>query len=444
MKAIFLKLRQVTTRHFPALFVLAILFMPLQGQAQIFKKIFEGGRERPARHASPNHRIHDSRIEPEAAGGRKPKQEKLQLAKTQRKARYRIDVLVSLYLDDLVKNGKPVYKSHLPDRVMPGLGFYHGIQLAADTLNGLGYQLDIYLHDITDPKQCISVLLNTGGLDSADLIIGAINTQEVKALAELAKKKHINFVSTFSPIDGGITRNLYFNLLQPTLRAHCDAVKDALARLSKPTTNLLVFQRNNVAVDRECFQYLTRDSAFACTRVVVDSLLPKENLRNFLDSNATNYIAIPILDANYARKLLDQLGSSFPTYHFEVYGMPSWKGMKLFEEPGVLPNVAVTFPTAFYYDPTSSVGKSFSDAYNAHYGSRPGLLAYRGYETMIWYAYLLKRYGTVFNDHYNDVGMSPFTRFDMKLAHTADTPLYYENKHLYLYRYQAGNLMVQQ
>lgn len=416
----------------------------MPAQAQFLKKLFNNEQERPIRHTQHGNHTNQSGASTAELSANKPKQDKLLLSKSHFKSRYRIDVLASLFLDELVRDGKPVYKSHLPEKVMPGLDFYHGIQIAAETLNGLGYQLDIYIHDITDPKESISELLKSGSLDSSDLILAAINNQELKTLAYLGRKKHINIVSTFSPMDAGVKRNLYFNLLQPTLRAHCDALKIALARLSKPTTNLLVYQRNNVSVDRECFQYLTQDSAFSFTRVMVDSLLPKEKLRNFLDSDATNIIAMPIVDANYARKLLDQLGNYFPEYHFEVYGLPSWKGMKLFEEQGALPNVAVFFPTAFYYDPTTSSGKAFADAYATRYGGRPGLLAYRGYETLYWYAYLLKRYGTVFNEHYNDVGMSPFTRFDMKPAKTGDTVLYYENRHFYFYRYQAGNLMVQQ
>jgi hypothetical protein len=337
-----------------------------------------------------------------------------------------------------------VYKSHLPDRVLPGLGFYQGVQLAADTLNSQGFRLDVYIHDITDPKESVETLLKRGGLDSADLIIGAVSAQHVAPLGELAKKRQINFISTMTPVDGGIKENFYFSLLQPTLEAHCEAVKQALARLSRPTTNLLLYQRSTVPVDEECFRYLTADSAFAYTRVAMDEPMPSEKLRNFLDSQVTNVVVMPIVDANYARKLLDQLGKSFPQYEFEVYGMPSWKGMKIFEQQGALPNVGITFPSAFYYDPTTSAGKAFADAFSARFGGKPGVLAYRGYETLYWYAYLLKRYGTIFNDHYRDDGMTPFTRFDMKLVADGDTLRYYENRHVYLYRYQAGNFMVQQ
>lgn len=431
------------TLTFSFLLSLAFLLAPRHADAQFFKKLFGHEERRPVRRVQPrrppSHPAHNAEV-----NKKKPKPDRLRLAETVRKARYRIDVLAPLHLSELVKDGKSVYKSHLPDRLLQDLGFYQGVQLAADTLNAQGLQLDVFIHDITTRDESVDALLKNGSLDSSDLIIGAVSSQYVAPLGALARKHHINFVSTISPVDGGLKENLYFSLLQPTLEAHCSAVKDALAKLSRPTTNLLVYQRNTVPVDEECFRFLTADSAFGYTRVVMNEPLPTDKLRNFLDSEVTNVVVMPIVDAQYARKLIDQLGKSFPQYQFEVYGMPSWKGMKLFEQQGVLPNVAVTFPSAFYYDPTTSVGKAFTDAFSARFGGRPGVLAYRGYETLVWYAWLLKRYGTMFNDHYADDGMAPFTRFDMKLVADGDTVRYYENRHVYLYRYQAGNFMLEQ
>ena len=125
--------------------------------------------------------------------------------------------------------------------------------------------------------------------------------------------------------------------------------------------------------------------------------------------------------------------------------MPSWKGLDLLVKEGSLPNVGINITAPFYFDPTASAGKGFSEVFNRIYGGKPTELAYRGYETLYWYAYLLNRYGTIFNDHYGDNGAAPFTRFDLRLQKDKNgEPEYYENNHVYQYRYQAGSFRVEQ
>ncbi len=415
----------------------ALLLAVAPAQGQVFQKIFGKKKAEPRRRNTHTYR----QKAPQPA---KPVPSKPERIKTVMKSRYRVDVLASLYLDELIQNGKPVYKAFLPNKVLPGLNFYQGVQLAADTLNRQGFQIDVFIHDITQPATSVDSLLARGSLDSSDLVIGAVSGTYIGRLAALAKKRHINFVSTISPSDGNVSNNPFFTLLQPTLEAHCEAVRQVLAKRSALETNLLIYDRSSVPVDKECYRFMTRGNSPSYTRVVMDEPMPDDRLRNFLDSQRTNVIVMPIIDAHYAAKLLEQLGKSFPKYSFEVYGMPSWKGMKLFERAGALPNVAVSFPSAFYYDPTTPVGKAFSDAYAARFGGRPGALSYRGYEVMLWYANLLRRYGTLFNNNYEDDAMAPFTRFDVKLVNTGDHVRYYENRHVYLYRYQGGNLMVSQ
>jgi hypothetical protein len=58
---------------------------------------------------------------------------------------------------------------------------------------------------------------------------------------------------------------------------------------------------------------------------------------------------------------------------------------------------------------------------------------------------LLQKYGPVFNEKMEDNGMAIFTRFDLKPKIDKEQQLQYiENKHLYLYHYQAGTVLVQQ
>ncbi|NCX96120.1 MAG: hypothetical protein EBX41_06865 [Chitinophagia bacterium] len=59
------------------------------------------------------------------------------------KASYRIDVLLPLYLDEEATGG-----GTLSARAKDGIAFYKGLQLAADTLDKMGVNIALYVHDI--------------------------------------------------------------------------------------------------------------------------------------------------------------------------------------------------------------------------------------------------------------------------------------------------------
>ena len=64
------------------------------------------------------------------------------------KKRFRVDVLAPLYLDELVKGNNVTYKEKIPEKALPGLAFYAGISIAADSLKKEGFNIDIYIHEI--------------------------------------------------------------------------------------------------------------------------------------------------------------------------------------------------------------------------------------------------------------------------------------------------------
>jgi hypothetical protein len=423
--------------------LLGLSLAPATSEAQFLKNLF-GGRDndmRPVKRkpVAPKPKAQAQKDQPLA---KKKEESRLKLAETEKKDRYRVDVLGPLYLSELVSNGKAVYKSHLPDKALPGVSFYQGIKLAVDTLGSFGYKMDVYFHDITDPAHSIDALLKGNKLDSSDLIIGNVQATQVAPLAAFAKKKQINFVSALSPSDANVSANLYFNLLQPSLQLHCEAIRDALNKRNK-RDNIVVYRRSTNPLDEQCYKYITRDSSFNYSIVSMNVAMPTEKLANFLDSNVTNVIVMPIVDLAYSAQLLQQLSKSFPEYVIEVYGMPSWKGMSLLNKEGALTSLGITVSAPFYFDPSVSAGKGFSEMFTRAYGGRPSEMAFRGYETLYWYAYMLNRYGTIFNDHLKDSGTAPFTRFDIELLKNKDgKELYYGNTHVYFYRYQGGSYSV--
>ena len=411
--------------------------------AQFLKKLF-GGKEEPKRR--PANRPQQKN----QSTGKKPAKEKKKIQPDEivypqsvRKNRYRIDVFAALYLNEL-NTAKPVAREKLPEKMAPGLNFYEGIKLATDTLDFAGYRMDVYVHDIIDPKHTPEALIAAKVLDSSDLIIGAVPVNLITPLAQFAKKRMINFISAMSPSDGNVKDNPYFTILQPTLQTHCEWLKNMLHK-KYGNSNIVVYHRSNIPTDETAYKAILKDSILHVTHVNVQNVPSVAMLRAVFDSTETNMIVMPVLDGAYAAQLLQQLHTSFPSYRFEVYGMPSWKAMPQLKKTDAMPNIAVYFTAPFYFDPSTASGQSLATAYKRVYGSRPGEMVYRGYETLYWYTYLLNKYGTIFNAKIADNASAAYTRFDIKSRWDKDfNLLYQENTHLYLYRYQDGSFSVEQ
>lgn len=418
--------------------------VPYRAEAQFLKKLF-GKKEPPPRRTQPAAAKPGTKAAtPPKKVTRKTRTEQLSYPRSELKSRYRVDVLVPLYLNELVKNGKAVSPDQIPDKAVPGITFYEGIQLAADTLNKTGYHLDIHVHDIADPQTSVDALIRNKRLDSSDLIIGAVQAYQVGPIAQFAKKRQVNFVSALSPSDANVKDNPYFTLLQPTLQTHCDWLRKAISD-RQGSAPVLVYHRSAVAADQLAFAHLTADGSFKFTDINVTALPKVPYLRALLDSMKVNIIAMPIVDAGYARQLLQQLNTEFPNHRFEIYGMPSWQGMSLLRKTDALENIAVYLTDAFYYNPTTEGGQHVAAQYHRVFGGKPAELVYRGYETLSWYAYLLNRYGNVFNGNLSDNNAAAFTRFDIRPRWDKDDNLLYnENGHLYLFRYQGGSFSLEQ
>jgi len=358
---------------------------------------------------------------------------------TKMKARYRVDILAALYLDELVKGESVTYKNKIPEKAAQGLAFYEGILIAADSLKKAGFKIDIYVHDISSAAETPQMLVAEDKLDSTDLIIGAIQSRDVPMLAAYARKKQINFVSTVSQ-PGNLRGNVYFTAMEPSLQSHCDWIAGNVINTFQGM-NIALLYRTSEPGDEVAYRHMTVDNAYHrfYRELSCDVLPTKEKLAKIFDTTIPNIVIIPILSAGYADTLLTKLSRDFPFTHFEVYGMPTWSAMKNLLKKNAFPNLSINITIPFHVDPYSAPAKYVSRIYKKDYGNRAPESVYRGYETMFWYANLLKRYGTIFNVRYEDNTTAPFTSFEMKpLLDRNGEIMFYENKHVFLSKYEGG------
>ncbi len=373
-----------------------------------------------------------------------PKSEVFVYHKSYLKDAYQVDVLLPLYLDESFDNDdKLIYEKALPGKLVPSLCFYEGVDIAIDTLRHYGYNVKVRIHDITRNHKTPEMLIRTGVLDESDLIIGALNSDDIPELADFAKEHEVNFISALSPSDAGVHNNPYFILLQPTLEEHCSWLSNKIYRKYGSSIKPILLYRESNELDKRAYDNIKKKNTFVFNQVNCNGGLKSNQIAPYLRPDVKNIVVMPILSPKSAGEIIKQLYSWYPDYRFEVWGMPSWKNMPSLKEPDAYPNAVVYFSYPFYFDGSTGYGRALSNNYLEKYANdHPSELVYRGYETMMWSVHLLHRYGKVFNNNVNG-GLAPFTRYKVEKLRINNRIQYLHNTHLYLYRYQSSSFMIE-
>src|SRR5450432_4422944 len=128
------------------------------------------------------------------------------LAQTNDSLKYHIAVFLPLYLDSAFDAaGNYRFDQNFPKYLNPGLEFYEGLELAADSLRKTGAPFDITVYDTRSSSRSLQQILEDPAFAKMQLIIGHVTVAEMRLLANAARNMDIPFINVNFPNDGGVT-----------------------------------------------------------------------------------------------------------------------------------------------------------------------------------------------------------------------------------------------
>jgi len=358
--------------------------------------------------------------------------------KAEKKDRYKVAVLSPMYLDsvDLGKN-----LLHPPKFMMPGLDFYKGVEIAADTLRKLGFELDIYVYDSKSDSVGIPDLIKTKQLDSMDLIIGNAEVIDLKFLADFAKEHEINFVSAISPADAGQTDNPYFTILQPRLTSHIEKIHKSI-NARYPEDNVIFITRNMTA-DKNALAYFKNDimnlvpARFSEMELKGTEIDLKQLVKN-IDSFYNTTIVLGILDPAVAYKNMKLFNQIAKQYNIKVYCMPTMETVRSLGKTDEFPFMPIYYTTSYIIDKITPSSLYINAEYRKRMGGHPSDVVFKGFESLYFFSNLMKKYGVPFNEHIGDNAYSFITPYMIVPVKEKGVLKFHENKYMYLLRYDNG------
>lgn len=295
------------------------------------------------------------------------------------------------------------------------VNFYAGTKLAMDDLKDEGIDIDLTIIDSKASSSNTRRLLSReGSIKDANLIIGPYRRENVRLVAEFAKRNEITYVSPFNAGSELSENNPNYIQFNPTLKTHCEAITSH-ARASYETDQIVLVARNNPN-ELARFDYFhdknweielaesneeerkpdtTRFKEYIISQSSVD--LDEVDMLPLMELQDTMVFIIPSWsDEKFVISFLRKLDLvNTEENHIVVYGMPQWMKYERVDYD-YYEKLNVHISSGTFIDPFSTDIQFFRRKFFKAYGAPPRDEAYMGYDITLYCGRMLQKHGTKF------------------------------------------------
>ncbi len=350
--------------------------------------------------------------------------------------RFTIAVFTPLYLDSAFDAaGEYRYDKNFPKFINPGLEFYEGVMLAADSLESENAPLTIEVFDTRSVNQNLQQQVSSPAMDSVGLIIGHVTPAEAKILAAAALRKSIPFINANLPNDAGINNNPSLVILNATLQTHCESIYRYLQR-NYPTSPIIITRKKGSVEDRLQNYFLDAEKNTSGVKLKVkwinaEDTKPVSFTQN-IDSTKLTVVIASSLDENFGKTVAQQLSALSNRYHTVLIGMPTWDAITDFNRKEYR-GLNILYTTSFYNAKIDKTSVGITNYFKNTLYSRPSDMVFRGYECLYRFGKLLIDKGGNLNTSIGEKKYKVFTDWDIQPVLDKQTMAldHFENKKLY-------------
>jgi hypothetical protein len=358
---------------------------------------------------------------------------------------HHVAIFVPLYLDSAFDEASNYrYGKTFPRQSMTGLELFEGAQFAMDSLKLEGISPVYHVFDTRSASGAINRVGNTPAFDSIDLIIGGVSGNEYLQLAELAKRKHIPFISATYPNDGGVKSNPQVVIVNAKINTHLQNLYNHVLR-SYAGNKIIYLRRSNPADDRvwEVFRSLDSSKTGGVIKFQPQTIadgFTTADLESRMDSLRQNVIICGSLDENFGRDIANACATLNKAYQTTLVGMPTWESIKELGRPE-LKMMPIVYSTSFFNPGTDKWTIDFDANYRKQSYGKPSDIAYKGFEITYTFVHLLYKHDSLLTRNLTDKSFKLLTDYDFRAIRWTPgsaEPDYYENKRVYILRRLNG------
>lgn len=357
-----------------------------------------------------------------------------------------IAVFTPLFLDSAYEAGFEYrYGTELPRYFNAGLEFYEGILYAIDSLQKQGIALDVHIFDTRSANAGVQNVINHSDFEKMDMIIGHVNANEARLLANVALNKEIPFINVNFPNDAGVRNNPYYVILNSTIKTQIAGLYKYLQKYHS-LSPITVFRKKGAQEDAlenmlKELSATTRSVPLQLNFVTLSNNAELKEILPHIKKDADENICIAgSLDINFAKKLAAGLALANQEVPVKVFGMPTWEVID-FSGPEYK-NLETYYGTPFPNNEGDSIVNKYNELFKAEfYAKTPGMV-YLGIEAFYHFAGLLADAGENISSSIGEGKNYLFSDFDIQPVLNPQTLQidYYENKKIYFIQRIDGKL----
>ncbi len=290
--------------------------------------------------------------------------------------------------------------------------YYEGMLLAVDSLQNQGLSLDLSVYDTGEGTSRIREILTGETLPNADLIIGAVQNDQIKMIADFAKEHHIKYVIPFtSKNDDVLSNNFVFQVNTP----HSYLYSKAAERGRKLFANdHIIFVNIHDKEEKKpfikAFQEELKDHQVPFKEIEyngetfaqdLDSLYMADQVRNVIIPTSSSLEALQKI-----KTPLRMLAETKTDYSISLFGYPEWQTY-VREALDDFYALDTYIYTNFYADNLSKPMQDFYNKFKTWYSKdlintypKYGIL---GFDTGMFFFGAMKKYGVNFEEELDNI-----------------------------------------
>ncbi len=315
--------------------------------------------------------------------------------------RYNVALLLPFVADRSVNTSGGIFEGSLW-----ALHFYGGAQIALNELSQMGIKLNVAVKDTRGDERTVRTMLNQDAfIRQSHLIIGPYRRNNVKQLAEFARRNDITLVSPYSGTANLSSNNPNYVQVSPTLQTHCKAIIEHALERYAANQIVLVCEDNDMQkailryFQEAYFAHMGSDQVPPLAEYVVSegqSTYAKVDLENYLEERDTLILIAPSWSEPFVYSLLREtdLAREYEDY-ISIYGLPQWMRFEQMDYD-YYEKLNVHLSSNYYLDAQSGEVRRFERAFFDAFGTLPRTEAYLGYDVMKYFGQQLHRHGTKF------------------------------------------------
>ena len=293
--------------------------------------------------------------------------------------------------------------------------YYEGFLMAVDSLKEKGVSIDIYTYDTYNNTSSVKSILAKDEMKNMNIIFGPAYPEQVKPVADFAKKNNIRLVIPFTSKGNEVFNNpSIYQINTPQSYLYSEVYEHFTRKFTN--ANVIFLDAEDGDKDKADFikglKEELKGKHIPFTVLKGEAITP-ESLKGAMNATLDN-VFIPTSGTNIALiKLLPQLIVTLrdnPDYRMQLFGYPEWQTYTN-DHLASFYELDTYFYSSFYTNNLFPEAIRFSSAYRKWYSKdmsntfpKYGML---GFDTGYFFLKGLSQYGSNLEDKLNKVTVTP-------------------------------------